>query len=87
MSPFQEAALESTSPKRLTALAQQSVTLARIVAANPTAPAELLKELADVRASIAENPNAPIKILETLARDRDKRVRRLATRNLKMLTT
>jgi hypothetical protein len=71
MLPEHEAALETTSPERLKALARESVTLARIVAENPVAPAELLKVLATstdeaIKQSVTANPNTPIENLMTL---------------------
>jgi hypothetical protein len=67
----QEAALETTSPERLKELARQSVKLARIVAKNPVAPAELLKKLATstdkkIKKAVAANPNTPVEELMTL---------------------
>ncbi len=41
----EEALLETTSSDRLQELAKKNSDLARIVASNPTAPAELLREL------------------------------------------
>jgi hypothetical protein len=71
MLPEHEAALETTSPERLKALARQSIMLARIVAENPVAPAELLKVLAtrsdeEIQKAVTANPNTFIEELMTL---------------------
>ena len=60
----QEAKSETTSPERLEELANLSHTLAGVVAANPTAPAELLDKLGKKRSlaiqkALVSNPNTP----------------------------
>ena len=67
----QEAADEMTSFERLTALAEESVALARIVAKNQSAPVGLLRALsrsADeaTRKNVALNPSAPYDVLSRL---------------------
>ena len=59
---IKEASLETTSPERLKELAEQNITLARIVATNINSPPELLAELAYaedqlIRKAVASNPN------------------------------
>jgi hypothetical protein len=71
LTPEQQAANPSTPTDLLVALAQTSLPLARIVAANPNADAELLCELshsddAQVLAGVAGNPNTPIDVLYEL---------------------
>jgi hypothetical protein len=66
-----EAANPETAPERLEELARDPQ-LVVLVSANPAAPAELLKRLAqgddqDVRAAVAANPNAPWDALLGLA--------------------
>ena len=68
LSPRKEAAQETTSPERLRILAEQDIALARIVAKNPAAPPNLLKELAStgdkaVRQNVVANPNTPSDVL------------------------
>src|SRR5271167_4416295 len=65
----QEAADEMTSFERLTALSEESVALARIVAKNQSAPVSLLRALsrsADEakRKNVALNPSAPVRRIE-----------------------
>ena len=67
----QEAKSETTSPERLEELANLSHTLARIVAANPITPSELLEKLGRKRSlaiqkAVVSNPNTPIETLLTL---------------------
>ena len=66
-----EAADETTSPERLTALAEESDALARIVAKNPSAPISLLRDLSRsedeaTRKSVITNPRAPYDVLSYL---------------------
>lgn len=75
----QEAANVKTSSTRLVELAQHSIELARLVANNPNAPAEVLKELgmsADVatRHLVATNPNTPRETLIELLNEFPKAV-------------
>lgn len=70
--PQQEAKSESTPAKRLGELAEQSSTLARLVARNAAASATLLKKLgshsdATVRKWVTLHPNTPPKVLAKLA--------------------
>ena len=63
-----EASNESTSPQRLQELVRTSPELARWVAANSSAPSELLRELSEnedaiVREAVTGNPNTPTEIL------------------------
>jgi folylpolyglutamate synthase/dihydropteroate synthase len=65
-----EAADETTSSGRLTALAEES-TLARIVAKNPSAPVSLLRALSRsedeaTRKAVVTNPRAPYDVLSYL---------------------
>lgn len=67
----QEAADEMTSLERLTALAEESDELARIVAKNPSTPVSLLRVLCrsedeETRKSVALNPFAPYDVLSRL---------------------
>lgn len=67
----QEAVDEGTSGDRLRELSEISIELARLVANNPSAPPELLQELAVssdviIRGNIAANPNTPTEILLNL---------------------
>ena len=67
----QEAADETTSSERLTALAEESVALARIVAKNPSAPVSLLRDLSRsedeaTREGVVLNPFAPYDVLSLL---------------------
>lgn len=71
MNPQEEATKNTTSPERLKELAQHHLTLQRLVAANPAAPADLLQELATsndktTQKAVAANPNTPTKILMKL---------------------
>ena len=66
-----EAADEKTSSQRLTALAEESAILARIVAKNPSAPVTLLRALIRgedeaTRKSVILNPFAPFDVLSDL---------------------
>ena len=66
-----EAADETTSPERLTALAEESDVLARIVAKNPSAPASLLRVLSRsedeaTRKGVVTNPRVPYDVLSYL---------------------
>ena len=66
-----EAADETASSERLTALAEESVTLARIVAKNPSAPISILRVLSRseddaTRKCVALNPRAPYDVLSHL---------------------
>ena len=66
-----EAADETTSAKRLTALAEESEVLARIVATNPSAPVSLLRALSrsedeGTRKGVVTNPRAPYDVLSYL---------------------
>jgi hypothetical protein len=72
LTPEQLATAATTPSDCLRSLAQESVALARLVASNPAAEAELLKELAthrdrDTRRNVAANPNTPTAALLTLA--------------------
>ena len=63
-----EAADKLTSPERLTALAEESHALARIVAKNPSTPVSLLRDLEQMktqatRKSVISNPRAPYDVL------------------------
>ncbi len=67
----QEAADETTSSERLTALVEESVPLARIVAKNPSAPVGLLRALSRsedeaTRKNVVLNPFAPYDVLSHL---------------------
>ena len=67
----QEAADETTSSERLTALAEESDALARIVATNPSAPVSLLRALSRsedeaTRKGVVLNPRAPYDVLSDL---------------------
>jgi hypothetical protein len=66
-----EAADETTSSDRLTALAEESHALARIVAKNPSAPVSLLRALGRsedeaTRKGVVTNPRAPYDVLSYL---------------------
>ena len=66
-----EAADKTTSPERLTALVEESVALARIVAKNPSAPVSLLRTLScsedeATRKGVVLNPFAPYDVLSDL---------------------
>ena len=67
----QEAADETTSTERLTALVKESDALARIVAKNPSAPVSLLRVLSRsedeaTRKGLVLNPFAPYDVLSHL---------------------
>ena len=67
----QEAADGMTSFERLTALAEESVALARIVAKNQSAPVSLLRALSHsadeaTRKNVVLNPAAPYDVLSRL---------------------
>ena len=67
----QEAADETTSSERLTALAEESDALARIVAKNPSVPVSLLRALSRsedeaTRKGVVINPFAPYDVLSHL---------------------
>ncbi len=66
-----EAADETTSPERLTALAEESHALAQIVAKNRSAPVSLLRSLSRsedeaTRMGVVTNPRAPYDVLTYL---------------------
>ena len=66
-----EAADETISPERLTALAEKSDALARIVVKNPSAPVGLLRALSRsedeaTRKGVVINPFAPYDVLSYL---------------------
>ena len=66
-----EATDETTSSERLTALAEESAILARIVAKNPSAPVTLLRALScgedeATRRCVVLNPRAPYDVLSDL---------------------
>ncbi len=66
-----EAADETTSSERLTALVEESDALARIVAKNPSAPVSLLRALSRsedeaTRKGVVLNPLAPYDVLSDL---------------------
>ena len=66
-----EAADKTTTSERLTALAEESGALARIVAKNPSAPVSLLRALSRsedeaTRKSVILNPVAPFDVLSDL---------------------
>jgi hypothetical protein len=66
-----EAADETTSSERLTALAEESNVPARTVAKNPSAPVSLLRALSRsedeaTRKAIVTNPSAPYDVLSYL---------------------
>lgn len=70
----QEAVSEKTSSARLKELAGISPDLARLVASNPGATSELLRELAgsrnpDTRQNVAANPNTPTEVLLKLGEE------------------
>ncbi|GEM_PF-634914 len=70
----QEAASENTSPRRLEELAKINLELARIVAKNANATANLLRYLSSstdniIRKNVAGNPNTPTDILWELGRE------------------
>lgn len=72
LTPEQQAADENTIPEILKTLAQTNIKLARLVAKNPNATPDLLKDLASsedylTRAGVTRNPNTPKNILLTLA--------------------
>ncbi len=72
--PEQLAADETTLPEKLRILAYERVELGRIVATNPSAEPELLRELAlsedkVTREGVTTNPNAPTDVLLALAGD------------------
>jgi hypothetical protein len=63
-----EATDENTTGDHLRELAQKSIQLARLVASNASAPADLLQELSDrpdltVRKYVTANPNTPTRVL------------------------
>src|SRR5208282_5879769 len=71
LTPRREAADNLTSPERLTALAEESHALARIVAKNPSTPISLLRDLSRsedeaTRKSVISNPRAPYDVLSYL---------------------
>ena len=63
-----EAADETTSSERLTALVEESDALARIVAKNPSAPVSLLRVLSrsEDEATLILNPFTPYDVLSEL---------------------
>ncbi|MEO1375878.1 MAG: hypothetical protein AAFW70_16500, partial [Cyanobacteria bacterium J06635_10] len=66
--PEQLAADETTPPDKLRSLAYESIELGRLVAANPGAEPELLRELASsedkaTRQAVTTNPNTPTDVL------------------------
>ena len=66
-----EAADKLTSPERLTALAEESHALARIVAKNPSTPISTLHEMSRsedeaTRKTVISNPRAPYDVLSYL---------------------
>ena len=66
-----EAADKLTSPERLTALAEESHALARIVSKNPSTPISLLRDLSRsedeaTRKGVVTNPRAPYDVLSYL---------------------
>ena len=66
-----EAADKLTPPERLTALAEASHALARLVAKNPSTPVSLLRDLSRsedeaTRKSVISNPRAPYDVLSYL---------------------
>ena len=68
MTTRREAANETTSSERLTALAKESDVLARTVAKNPSAPVSLLRALSlsedeATRKAVVTNPRAPYDVL------------------------
>jgi hypothetical protein len=70
---IQEAANENTPSERLRELAKTSIELARIVAQNPAADADILQELGSysdpiVRQNLVMNPNIPLSLLMVLAK-------------------
>ena len=70
LTPKAEAALETTAPERLTELAQD-LKLAKVVAANPAAPASLLENLSHtadkaIRKALVANPATPPQLLMDL---------------------
>ncbi len=72
--PEQLAADETTPPDKLRVLAYESVELGRLVATNPSAEPELLRELASsqdkaTREGVTTNPNTPTDVLLKLAGD------------------
>ncbi|MEM9922171.1 MAG: hypothetical protein AAF915_00185 [Cyanobacteria bacterium P01_D01_bin.50] len=72
--PKQQAADETTPPDKLRVLAYESIELGRLVAANPGAEPELLRELASsedkaTREAVTTNPNTPTDVLLKLAGD------------------
>lgn len=72
LTPEQQAADENTISEILRILAQENIKLARLVAKNPNADPELLRDLASseddlTRAGVTTNPNTPKNILLTLA--------------------
>ena len=74
-----EAANERTSGDRLIELAKTSVELAQLVANNPCATPELLRELANssdatTRKNVAGNPNTPTEALQQLGDEYPKEV-------------
>lgn len=74
LTPKQEAANENTSQARLRELAGVSTELARIVAKNPNADPDLLRELGSssddlIREGVASNPNTPTDLLWKLGEE------------------
>ncbi|BAY24817.1 hypothetical protein NIES2100_46140 [Calothrix sp. NIES-2100] len=70
---FLEAANENTASERLRELAKTSIELARVVAQNPGADADILQELGSysdtiVRQNLVMNPNIPLSLLMVLAK-------------------
>ena len=68
-----EAADETTSPERMTALAEESHALTRIVAKNRSAPVSLLRALSRsedeaTRKGVVTSPRAPYDVLSYLER-------------------
>lgn len=72
LTPEQQAADENTIPETLRILAKQNIKLARLVARNPNAEPELLRDLAHskddlTRGGVTKNPNTPKDVLLELA--------------------
>ncbi|MBA3923243.1 MAG: hypothetical protein H0X31_16740 [Nostocaceae cyanobacterium] len=71
-SPEQQASDENTPSDRLWVLAKQSMELGRLVAKNPSADPELLRELVSsndkaICEEVVSNPNTPTDVLLSLA--------------------
>ena len=89
-SPKIEAADPSTTPERLTELADQSVELARLVAQNPSAPEQLLIKLSrshdvSIRRSLAGNPSTPLDVLHSVGKKFPKELLKNPALNLLLL--